>query len=448
MIRCGDTPRRVTFVLLSCCALLFFSTFTNALNDTAALFRIAPTDESQDHEFYLANYQANTVRLVPDKVTLKLICTNVSAAPTVSKRFLDSFERIDPLPSLEKDAENADETMRQIVRTAKVMRPPTFVVGNEIKIPFTALNPCIELYNDILFVSYREGIWEYPIKMFWLPFTEAEMGNFKNLRNIDIQLKPSGFDKWGKEDPRIMMRPNGKLLMQYTAKNTWNTAIRQHFTEFTIHNHTLPNGKMEITLEPSEPCVLDDKITPLETKNWIALHTDEGRINLIEEINPRHLLAYGENCSYVNSTITPRLHPHHHQLHVPWRGHVYGSFLKGGTPALMVNGHYLAFFHTDESHTATMTTYYMGAITFCPQFPYRIHSISEYAIMLDQWYEGEWSHTSRDYVVFPMGFIKHPDGKHLLLSYGRQDKDGYIIKINIVELLASLRKMASCAPFG
>jgi hypothetical protein len=113
----------------------------------------------------------------------------------------------------------------------------------------------------------------------------------------------------------------------------------------------------------------------------------------------------------MNSVIKPKLgiasaHQHDDRpidpdlLPLPWRGE-YGSFLKGGTPAILVDGHYLSFFHTESSHTTAINTYYMGAITFCPQFPYEIHSISECAIMGDDWYEEEWSHSSRDYVVFP-----------------------------------------------
>lgn len=48
-----------------------------------------------------------------------------------------------------------------------------------------------------------------------------------------------------------------------------------------------------------------------------------------------------------------------------------------------------------------------------------------------------WSYKIVDYIVFPMGFVF--DDRYLYLSYGKNDKSGWVLKLEKEGLIASLR---------
>jgi hypothetical protein len=119
--------------------------------------------------------------------------------------------------------------------------------------------------------------------------------------------------------------------------------------------------------------------------------------------------------------------------------------LRGGTPAILINNSfYLTFFHssTEPVYPDVNKTYVMGAYTFCPTFPYSILAMSPYPIIHQSMYEGKWPYMPFavaicDYIVFPMSFFLINDSL-LYLTYGKQDVEGWIAKMDISELLKSL----------
>jgi predicted GH43/DUF377 family glycosyl hydrolase len=130
---------------------------------------------------------------------------------------------------------------------------------------------------------------------------------------------------------------------------------------------------------------------------------------------------------------------------LPWREE-YGNHLRGGTPAILVRGVLLSFFHTQVNlHVFySLNTYFMGAITFCPQPPFAISSISAYPILLPNLYEGNWVPKFLNYVVFPSGISLDEDGKHVHVSLGYQDMSAYVMRMELDTLLASLDFVADC----
>lgn len=52
-----------------------------------------------------------------------------------------------------------------------------------------------------------------------------------------------------------------------------------------------------------------------------------------------------------------------------------------------------------------------------------------------------WAYKVIDYIVFPMGFVL--DEQFIHLSYGKNDRDGWILKLNRSAFLASLRPVQS-----
>jgi hypothetical protein len=130
---------------------------------------------------------------------------------------------------------------------------------------------------------------------------------------------------------------------------------------------------------------------------------------------------------------------------IPWPGE-YGLPIRGGTPAILVNGVYLSIFHTVSMFQMPykLKTYFIGAITFCPNPPFNIHSISKYPIVKESFYSGEWVKNNLDYVLFPVGIIKDKSDKYLFISMGVQDKNGYVVKFEIEGLFKSLNIISNC----
>ena len=148
------------------------------------------------------------------------------------------------------------------------------------------------------------------------------------------------------------------------------------------------------------------------------------------------LIVEGEIAAYTRDLRDPMRNVSH-----IWR---WGE-LRGGTPAILVDPlFYLSFFHSSNIPSRKsnwLQTYVFGAYTFCPVHPYKILKISSSPIVHPSMYEGPWvddpiAASYIDYVVFPMAFVLS-DG-YIYLSYGAQDSDGWIAKLDYKALLDSL----------
>lgn len=122
--------------------------------------------------------------------------------------------------------------------------------------------------------------------------------------------------------------------------------------------------------------------------------------------------------------------------------------LRGGTPALRIDNHYLSFFHsttplsTLQSESQLMPHYFMGAYLFEAKPPFAIKKISPRPIVDKTFYSGEAYQTWKPLkVIFPCGFIY--DHQYIWVSYGRQDHEAWIVKLDKIELLKSLIPLES-----
>ncbi len=112
--------------------------------------------------------------------------------------------------------------------------------------------------------------------------------------------------------------------------------------------------------------------------------------------------------------------------------------LRGGTPALLVDGEYLAFFHStnvrsSNSSVAVACHYYMGAYTFSASPPFEVTSMTTVPLVASGFY------TSSDAVkrvIFPGGFVD--SDAHLFVAYGKDDRELWVTKIDKKKLRRSL----------
>lgn len=175
-------------------------------------------------------------------------------------------------------------------------------------------------------------------------------------------------------------------------------------------------------------------------KNWVPFDY-EGSLLLAYSLTPHRIFyplldgsEHCESCAFSKSLIT-------------WS---WGA-LRGGTPALLDDGHYLAFFHSSKrmvtAHSAGKEAnhYFIGAYTFSCTFPFTITRMSKQPIIGKRFYEGKeyapyWGPVR---VVFPCGFIM--DNKYIWITYGRQDHEMWIAQLDKKKLYASLAPVPTMA---
>lgn len=118
------------------------------------------------------------------------------------------------------------------------------------------------------------------------------------------------------------------------------------------------------------------------------------------------------------------------------------GLLRGGTPAILIDGEYLSFFHsstltsTESSDGILMFHYYMGAYTFSAQPPFHVTKSSNFPII------GEGFYTRSNYekrVIFPGGIVAK--GPNIYVAYGKDDAEIWVAIIDKLALKKSLVKV-------
>lgn len=162
-------------------------------------------------------------------------------------------------------------------------------------------------------------------------------------------------------------------------------------------------------------------------KNWIPFESNK-LLLLSYSLNPHEViyanLANG-TCFLQYSTSGD----------IDWK---WGK-LRGSTPPELVDGEYLAFFHSSiitsspASWDWEMWHYFMGAYTFSAEPPFQITKISPTPIYSEEFYthSDSWKR-----VVFPGGFVI--SGSNIYVAYGKDDCELWIATLDKEALMNSL----------
>lgn len=158
-------------------------------------------------------------------------------------------------------------------------------------------------------------------------------------------------------------------------------------------------------------------------KNWVPFESN-GSLYLSYSI-------YGHEVLKANLETGICSPVHHTTMNFQWH---FGS-LRGGTPALLINGKYYSFFHSSMLMTSyasrgkEMIHYLMGAYTFSKDPPYEILEITPAPI------EGKGFYTRSDCdkrVIFPCGYVD--GGDVFYVTYGKDDREMWIATIDKLNL--------------
>jgi len=304
-----------------------------------------------------------------------------------------------------------------------------FVIKTEqIKIPAypDAFNPSIIRWEGKLLLSFRarDSLTQStnPVYLTWLDENFKPTGNIYRLEIHNVPPVGSFM-----QDPRLIIIDN-RLLMIYS--NTWDE-VTQELRRVFVAEVQYDGDRFYI--ENSFPLLKFDRDpTNKQEKNWVPFEYD-GNLLLSYSIVPHKVflpLLEQNECATIAYSET----------NIDWN---WGE-LRGGTPALMVDGEYLAFFHcskymkTVHSKGKSLQHYFMGAYTFKSSPPFSVTKISPEIIVGKNFYHGKLHQTWKPlFVVFPGGFICNK--QHIWVVYGRQDHEMWIVKINKDGLLKSLK---------
>lgn len=302
-----------------------------------------------------------------------------------------------------------------------------------------AFNPSIVKVNGKILMSFRELDNSYPeevrilqdgtsagysrVGLVWLNEKWEVEGEAQMLEAISTI-----------EDPRLVA-VDDQLYMVYAAAPESEEGSACHRRVFVSELNQI-DGQFVL----GAPLQLSQNVAKTNDrheKNWTPFDYD-GQMHFSYSLNPHTVLDFNKNDGSCNLVATTN-------YDIPW---CWGE-LRGGTPALKIDDHhYLGFFHssaqlaTANSEDVSMPHYFVGAYMFEADAPFSLVKVSYEPIVASGFYSGEnhepyWNPVR---VVFPCGFIFEDD--FIYLSYGRQDRELWVAKIDKEALIESLAPMS------
>lgn len=175
------------------------------------------------------------------------------------------------------------------------------------------------------------------------------------------------------EDARIF-RSQDKIYIICNDNPHVTSPSRKHHRDMYVAELTYSNGKF--TLGPAKMLFHKEHRKTIKwQKNWVPF--EWGDSFLIGYSMIPHMILSPDS---ITGECTPK-------YCAPKVGNWKWGMPRGGTPAILVDGEYLAFFHSSlfmksvVSPNAPMWHYFMGAYTFSPNPPFQITSISPYPLI-------------------------------------------------------------------
>lgn len=402
---------------------------------------------SHDGTFYfLHNGRA---RLIPDRETAVFLVSDnridENNFPNVTDEIFHEFPISTPLESMIRKSNDVDETYRTFGLKWEAYQDFPNLVKNPRWIGYY-LNPTIVKWRGRqLFVTFQTG----QIGLNWLD------NDFKPVNYTYLGVGPvtnfslGGVVLAGGPDPRCLVVNDDKIVLAYPQYI--GSAIWPKYGEIIV-NHTTEQLQFgwNVYVKPLS----------LPSKNWTPFFVD-GKIHFIEIIHPLRVVSLPEPAPGAppdhpftdNEQLTMVVHPVDNSYQFHWD---LGS-LRGGTAAKRIGpNRYIALFHSRQLLPNTFhTSYYFGAYVFTNHPTFSILAYSRSPIYHPSFYDGPWDRIRfYEYVVYPTNFYftDRADNyeitercsreclraHNMTVSMGRQDGDGWIFEMNLLELLETL----------
>lgn len=382
-----------------------------------------------------------TFRQISSNPTRKIlkVALDVEAVEQVSDEEVAQC-RPSPLqsPELSHNPSDPDEVLRAFCAEIDYLEHPWYLKRKIFLGDY--MNPSIVIWFGRPLLIYRVS---YLIKRIILAWLAPDMSLVDmHASYFGIRTGTALADDGHQEDPRGYVLSDQRLLITYGQTTDVSSMIKYLTVEVV-------DGAARF----SEAVLLKQpEIWQQFHKNWAAFEYNS-TVMFFKYLNPPEIVAMNHQFTHnekVHTVYGIRSNDSQvaHKVKLPWRGHIYGSQLRGSTPAIYVRGMLLAFFHTQavvmKSHSFRKT-YLMGVVAMCPHPPFNIIKSSKVPVMdYDAFYTGKWLFNTIDFVVFPAGVALSEDGETLWVSMGHQDRFGYILQFDVEGLLSSLHHHSDC----
>lgn len=232
------------------------------------------------------------------------------------------------------------------------------------------------------------------------------------------------------EDPRVLKTNSDLYLIYNDLFDRISKKRGMHLSKFDY-----PSKKIQTKIP------IDLKRSPVE-KNWAPF--------MLQNFSEQERICFEYNVSHPRQILTidnptnPRLVNVFQEANeledIPWNKK-WGVPL-GGTPARLVDGEFLSFFHSKFKDRNGIIWYVMGAYTFEVTPPHRVTKVSPYPILFDGIYDSEYRNTAEPSkcIIFPTSFALQDKNHQKLihLSCGENDSTIKVLSFNKDALLDSL----------
>ena len=314
------------------------------------------------------------------------------------------------------------------------------------------LNPDVIYYRNDIFITYRTTLNEF--RVIWLnnisgfKYTGGIEKDLNSLDFVQRMYKQNKFltkFEFSGEDPRFYITPDDRLMVLYCKRTETIPELMMAQIEIYLSNNNTMTHSNEIILDFTKERNNEDQ------KNWIPFNTKNNETLFISRATPHRIVKFNSiinNLNRINISTVALTEIISHKDHKLWP---WGE-IRGGTRAIkLFNGDYLTFFHSSKFIPYPgdcLLTYAMGAYIFNENYPYNIKSITTSPIVHKSFYTGKWTYAASssvdiDYVVFPMGLIESKDHKYVYVIFGKNDVDGWVMKVNIAHLKANMTQVTS-----
>lgn len=315
------------------------------------------------------------------------------------------------------------------------------------------------------------GKQEYLRLRVWNPIDRSNTLDSHILMHLDdpLNISHKSFPlqvenkKFMEADSRILKLRNGSLfiissvVIRKRGKPKENMQMGYHIVSGTpLQSSSLVMILMETDLFKRK----DDQHTYSVQKNWSPFQYNQ-KLHFVYSINPLVIMTFNDSFiakpvvyqseEFIASLVYPVSHTNCLPKEYVW---MFGTY-RGGTPALLVRGQYLAFLHAKSSHQMFLHTtgfYVIGAYTFTNYNNSFIltaissRPITHESFMIDELY-------NRYLVVFPLVYYledkngneivegqeeRDPETTNIVLVVGLNDADTIILRLHLNTLLDSL----------
>jgi predicted GH43/DUF377 family glycosyl hydrolase len=295
-----------------------------------------------------------------------------------------------------------------------------------VDLPFApgAYNASLIAYEEGYLLAYRFDIYKAPVFYNLHAFFQ-----YVRLVKLDKEFKPIGTGSLYVElgnrsyDPRLVQVGSSTYLTFTSPKPedpNSNCSSRINLTK--VHDHGT-----YFTFDHPVPLTVEFQY--LWEKNWSPFNY-QGTLCLSYSVNPHKVIVPYENgsCDLICETTQP----------IQWDF----GIIRGGTPALLVDEEYLAFFHSSLwSPSANRFIYSMGAYTFSAHPPFPLKRISSRPFAHPDFYSTPMNDLTYAQVVFPAGIAVKDNT--IFVSYGENDGAIKVMEIDRALLYQSLERISS-----